>query len=279
MSTMSPQQHEYQSDRRRELMLDSARLMACAIAEAPEVRMHPTIPSADRDVGDTLFPQAKETRRRSRILLVDDEGIMRDGLCALLGVEPECEIVGATSTAREAIRLADGLRADLIVIDPSSSTISGTEAIAAIKQRSTTVKVLVLTFRKDDRCLDNALRAGADGYVLKTDSRSELLAAIRHIGDGKTYLSPSICDRVVDGYVKMESSPRRHRGASNSLSEREREVIKLIAGGFRTREIAAKLSLSHKTIEKHRSNLMRKLGLRSAAAVAAYAMANGFIDP
>lgn len=276
---MPPQQHKYQSDRRREVMLDSARLMAWTIAEAPEVRMHLAIPSADRDDGDTLSAQAKETRRRSRILLVDDEGIMRDGLCALLGVEAECEIVGTASTADEAIRLADGLRADLIVIDPSSSTISGTEAIAAIKRRSTTVKVLVLTFHKDDRCLNNALRAGADGYVLKTDSRSELLAAIRNICDGKTYLSPSICDRVVDGYVKVEPSPRRHRGASDSLSEREREVIKLIAGGFRTREIAAQLSLSHKTIEKHRSNLMRKLGLRSAAAVAAYAIANGFIDP
>ena len=251
---------------------------ACPVPGALETEPLPAIPPADCDAGETLFAKPKITPRKRRLLIVDDEGIMRDGLCALLASETECDIVGVATSPRDAVRLAGTLRPELVIIDPASGAVSGAQTIAAFKRRLPEIRVLVLTFHKDDYSLEAALRAGADAYVLKNDTRSELLTAIRSLGDGKSYLSPSICDRVVDGYVKTQGPPHRRHTAAGALTDREREVIKLIARGYRTREIAEQLSLSHKTVEKHRSNLMRKLGLRSATAVAAYAIANGFLD-
>ena len=142
----------------------------------------------------------------------------------------------------------------------------------------------MLTFHTDDQHVHAALSAGAEGYLLKDDSRLEMLTGVRAVLNGKSFLSPAICERVVNGYLGGSSGSMRPTGTQSSigaevLSPREREVIKLIAEGYRTREIATFLSLSHKTIEKHRSNLMRKLSLRSAAAVTAYAIANGFVRP
>lgn len=166
---------------------------------------------------------------------------------------------------------------------------NGPEAIAHIKRRNPEQRILVLTFHTDDQHVHAALSAGAEGYLLKDDSRLEMLTGVRAVLNGKSFLSPAICERVVNGYLgggsgSGSSGSIRLAGTQSSigaevLSPREREVIKLIAEGYRTREIATFLSLSHKTVEKHRSNLMRKLGLRSAAAVTAYAIANGFVRP
>ncbi len=143
-----------------------------------------------------------------------------------------------------------------------------------VKRHWPQVRVLVLTFRKEDACIEAALRAGADGYLLKNDNRSELFAAIHDSGE-KPFLSAVIYERIVNGFVNPKGLPGGRRSQSQ-LTQREREVIKLIAAGQRTREIAQQLSLSHKTVEKHRTNLMRKLGLKTATAVAAYAIANGY---
>jgi DNA-binding NarL/FixJ family response regulator len=219
--------------------------------------------------------QTAPERRKTRVLVVDEAGIMRDGLCALLQSDDALEVVAATASRREAVQNLTVAQPDVIIIDFAADLKSGPETIVHLKGRWADVRVLVLTVRRDEAFIEAALRAGADGYVLKTDSRAELFNAVHRIASGKSYISPSALDRMVTAYAKNSDRPGRTRGSS-ALTSREQEVITLIAKGYRTREMAELMSLSHKTVEKHRTNLMRKLGLRSAAAVAAYAITHGF---
>ena len=219
--------------------------------------------------------QSAPVRRKTRVLVVDEAGIMRDGLCALLQSDDALEVVAATASRREAVQNLTTAQPDVIVIDFAADLKAGPEIIVHLKGRWADVRVLVLTVRRDETFIEAALRAGADGYVLKTDSRAELFNAVHRIASGKSYISPSALDRMVTAYAKTSDRPGRRRG-SGALTSREQEVITLIAKGYRTREMAELMSLSHKTVEKHRTNLMRKLGLRSAAAVAAYAITHGF---
>lgn len=219
--------------------------------------------------------QSTPERRKTRVLVVDEAGIMRDGLCALLQSDDALEVVAATASRREAVQNLTTAQPDVIIIDFATDLKAGPETIVHLKGRWADVRVLVLTVRRDEAFIETALRAGADGYVLKTDSRAELFNAVHRIASGKSYISPSALDRMVTAYAKTSDRPGRPRG-SGALTSREQEVITLIAKGYRTREMAELMSLSHKTVEKHRTNLMRKLGLRSAAAVAAYAITHGF---
>jgi len=214
-------------------------------------------------------------RRKTRVLVADEAGIMRDGLCALLQSDDTLEVVAATAARREAVQTLTTAQPDVIIVDFATDLKSGPETISHLKHRWPDVRVLVLTVRRDETFIETALRAGADGYVLKTDSRAELFNAVHRIASGKGYISPSALDRMVTAYAKTSDRPGRAR-ATGALTSREQEVITLIAKGYRTREMAQLMSLSHKTVEKHRTNLMRKLGLRSAAAVAAYAITHGF---
>jgi two-component system, NarL family, response regulator NreC len=214
-----------------------------------------------------------------RVLVIDADTLMRDGLVALLNLEDDLQVIGATGPGPAIARvpLPMPTAPDLVILDPLISDHEGMEAITAVHNRWPRARVLVWTFQRDDHALEAALRAGVEGYLLKSDTRLELLNALRSIKEGQRYVSPTIFDRVVSGYVRKHAVADRQR--SDGLSEREREVMKLIAQGRRTREIAHELSLSHKTIEKYRSTLMRKLGLKTATAVAAYAIANGYLNP
>jgi two-component system response regulator NreC len=145
-----------------------------------------------------------------------------------------------------------------------------------VRVRWPVIRVLVLTFDGDGRLLEEALQAGADGYLLKSDTRQALDTALRSVKAGERYVSPSIFDNVVHGYIRKHTFTRQHE--IDGLSDRERDVMRRIARGQRTREIAHELSLSHKTVEKYRSNLMRKLGLKTATAVAAYAISHGYVE-
>lgn len=214
--------------------------------------------------------------RRQRILIADNHGIMRDGLCALLAGTAELEVIGVATTGKELLEAIDADRPDLLIVDFSSSPTIGTDSIASLKKKWPALRILVLTFHREDYLIEAALRAGADGYLLKNDCRAELYSAIAALSLGKSYLSPAIGERVASGHVNTQVSASGRRSAPRTLTNRELEVIKLIAEGQRTREIAQRLSLSHKTIEKHRTNLMRKLGLKTATAVAAFAIANGY---
>jgi DNA-binding NarL/FixJ family response regulator len=204
---------------------------------------------------------------------------MRDGLSAILNGEPDLNVVGTASDGKAAVAEVDRLVPDIVIIDLSMPRTDGATAIADIKRKNPDVGVVVLTFHKDDAHIHAALLAGADAYVLKGDGRDDLLSAIHNVWAGKRYLSPAICDRVMSGYVRATVEPEQSTTASwENLSERERQVLKLVAEGYKTREIADYLSLSKKTVEKHRANMMRKLDLNGVSAVTTYAIENGLVS-
>ncbi len=232
-------------------------------------------PKASRrpDAVQTERPPGRASSRVSvRVLVVDEPGIMRDGLCALLAAIPQVEIVGSASIGTEAVRVAASLRAEIIVLELPQGPRNGPALIATFKELMPAVRIIVLTFHREEAIVEAALRAGADGYVLKSDGRDDLLGAVA----GKIFISPAVRRRVSPAEPGASGSQRSD--AAPELTERERQVIRLIAAGRRTLEIARLLSLSHKTIEKHRASLMRKLGLRNATAVTAYAILNGIVD-
>jgi DNA-binding NarL/FixJ family response regulator len=214
-------------------------------------------------------------RRKLQVLLIDEEGLLRDGLCAMINLEEGFAITGVISGTAALHTVSVSTDPDLVVADFGAPAVRGLETVVAARSRWQNIPILVLTFQQDDAAIESALRAGVDGYLLKTDRRAELLNAMHSVIERKRYISPSIFDRVVNGFVSQRAHTKH--AEADGLSDREREVMRLIAQGFRTREIAEKLSVSHKTVEKHRTNLMRKLGLRTAAAVAAYAITNGYL--
>jgi DNA-binding NarL/FixJ family response regulator len=216
--------------------------------------------------------------KAQKIMIVDDHTIMRDGLQALLSSDPNYEVVGTVADGKTAIQSVATLDPDVILMDLTMPGTGGIEAIEHIKRRHPRVKIIALTFHKEDKYIHATLEAGADAYVLKDDSRTELFTALTSVIRGKSYLSPSICDRVVAGYLAGGTDGSSEKPSWEILTRREREVIKLIAEGNKTKEIAAYLSLSPKTVEKHRTNLMRKLDLHSVSAVTVYAIQNGFIS-
>jgi two-component system response regulator NreC len=208
------------------------------------------------------------------ILLADDHSILREGLRALLSNTSDLEIIGEAEDGKDAIEKARQLQPQLVLMDLSMPNINGTEAIRVIKQRSPKIKIIVLTVQKAEEYVRSTLDAGADGYVLKDDTSNDLLTSIKNVQKGKIYLSPGICDKVINGYLNHPDKVRSVRSWSQ-LTLREREVLKLIAEGNKNREIAGCLSVSIKTVEKHRSNLMKKLDLHGVSKLTTYAIENG----
>lgn len=211
------------------------------------------------------------------ILIVEDHAILRESLRALLSTEPGLEIVGEAADGREAIRMARQLDPQVILMDLSMPNTNGAEAIHAIRRSRANTKVIVLTVHRSEEYVRAALEAGASGYVLKDDTRHELLAAIQSTCRDRPYLSPGICSRIISGYLDHPSTDPTDLPASQ-LTVREREVTKLIAEGKRNREIAEYLSLSLKTVEKHRSNLMKKLDIHSVSELTLYAIESGLVS-
>ena len=201
---------------------------------------------------------------------------MRSGLEAMLESEPGYEAVGVAADGMSAMQAVTELQPDIIMMDLTMPRTNGIDSIVQIKRQHPHIKIVALSFHKEDEYIFATLEAGADAYVLKDDSRAELFSALANVASGKKYLSPNIVDIVVAGYlaggVVSASEP-----SWKSLTSREREVIKLIAEGKQTREIATYLSISPKTVEKHRSNLMRKLDLHNVSEVTVYAIRNGFV--
>ncbi len=213
---------------------------------------------------------------KQRILIVEDHTLLRAGLRALLTQEPDIEIVGEASNGRDAVQSIGTLRPHLVLMDLSMPGMNGIEAIRDIKRRYPETRVLVLTIHKADEYIHESLRAGADGYLLKDATHDELRVAIRSVLDGKPYLSPDIAGKVINGYLCGGNSSAPS-SAWDSLTHREREVLKLVAEGHPNKYIAEYLNLSVKTVEKHRSNLMKKLDLHNAATLTAYAIEKGLL--
>jgi DNA-binding NarL/FixJ family response regulator len=234
----------------------------------PEVGAGPRLAAP----ADSSAPAVR--RRTTTVLLIDEPGIPRDGLCALLESESALEVIGVASGRREAVRALRAAQPHVVVMDLSANLLQGRETIIHIKRRWPRVGVLVL-IQPGREHIEGALRAGADGYVLLDEECAELFNAVQRIASGRSYISPATLDRMVTSYRSVTDPVSRRFPAPEVLTGREREVIAMIAKGYRTREMAQLLCLSHKTVEKHRANLMRKLGLRSAAAAAAYAITHG----
>jgi len=213
---------------------------------------------------------------KCRILIAEDHAILREGLKALLNLESDFEVVAEAGNGLEALQMAGKTNPDIILLDLSMPHANGTESIAKIKRRYPDIKIIVLTMHKAEEYIRTAFQFGASGYMLKDDDQQELIRAIRNVLGGNTHLSPTICDKVVGGYL---GDPEQiiQPAVSEVLTLREREVIKLIAEGYRNKDIAKFLSISHKTVEKHRSNLMRKLKLNNVSALTTYAIQNGLI--
>ena len=225
-------------------------------------------------------PQDCAPRRlgvQQRIVNADDHTIMREGLRALLEAEAEFEVVGAADNGRDAVRLTTLLKPDLVLMDLAMPHMDGMSAIRELKRRSSEIRILVLTMHKTEEHVRAALQAGADGYLLKDTSRSELLIAIMSVMRGKTFISPAVADRIVAGYLDRDDGEGAMRARSDTLTEREKQVLKLIAEGRRNRDIAEYLFVSVKTVEKHRANLMSKLDLHNTAALTSFAIANTLI--
>jgi two-component system, NarL family, response regulator NreC len=213
-----------------------------------------------------------ETRRK--IVIAEDHTILRAGLRALLSGQNGLEVIGEAGDGREAIRKVDTLQPDLLLIDLSMPKLNGIDAIREIKSQHPEIKIIVLTVHKSEEYIIAALQAGANGYMLKDASQNELLLAIDYVINGKTFLSPSISDKVVDAFLNTD---KKDKPAAN-LTAREREILKLVAEGNTNKKIAEHLCISLKTVEKHRSNLMQKLDLRNTAALTAYAIAKKMVD-
>lgn len=213
--------------------------------------------------------------KKHRILLVEDHTLLREGLRSLLSGDPALEVVGEAGDGLEAIAQARRLEPDLVIMDLSMPKMSGLEALREITHQHPKIKAIALTMHNTEEHLRDALRAGAAGYVLKSASHAELVSAVRSVLAGQRYLSPQVAKPVIDGY--LGKAPPGELTAWDTLTAREREVLKMIAEGYKSREIADHLCISASTVEKHRVNLMRKLDLHSVSAVTAYAAKRGLI--
>ena len=225
--------------------------------------------SINSNAGETMV-------EKKRVVLVEDHALVRAGLRALLSKEPDLDIVGEASNGREAINIIQSLKPDLILMDLSLQGSNGIEAIATIKRRHPKIRILVVTMHEAEEYIHESLQAGADGYMLKDASHDELCVAVRSVLDGKTYLSPDISNQLLSAYRGLGRSLQGSR-LWESLSSREREVLKLIAEGHTNQEAADYLVISVKTVEKHRSNLMKKLGIHNIAKLTAFAIEKGLV--
>ena len=216
-------------------------------------------------------------KEKVRIVLAEDHTILREGLRALLTADPNFEIIGEAADGRAAVRFVEKQIPDLILMDLSMPRMTGMDAIREIKKRYPQTKIIALTVHKTEEYLRTTLQAGADGYVLKDATHDELMMAIQSVLKGKTYLSPGVSGKVIEGYLEGKEG-QMPLSTLGLLSQREREVLKLIAEGYKNKEIATDLCISLKTVEKHRANLMKKLDLHNAAALTAYAIEQGLVE-
>jgi DNA-binding NarL/FixJ family response regulator len=217
---------------------------------------------------------------KKRILIVEDHNLLRQGLRSLVSTMPDFEVAGEARDGKEAIHQAQLLRPDLVLMDLSMPGMNGMEAAAQIKRRMPEVRIIALTAFKTDEYVREALRAGADGYVLKDASYEELVMALRRVSAGKRFLSADVSGRLVDTLLHGAVGGRSAASSApwDKLTARERSILKLIAEGRTNRSAAEFLNVSPKTVEKHRASVMHKLGLKNVAELTLVALESGLIE-
>jgi DNA-binding NarL/FixJ family response regulator len=209
-----------------------------------------------------------------RVLIADDHGIVRSGLRLLLERQPDIEVIGEAADGAEARELAVRERPDLAILDVRMPKLTGLQVTREIKRQAPEVAVLILSMHDDERYLFEALKAGASGYVLKTQADTDLLEAVRAVQRGEPFLTTSAQQALIKDVLERGSDEREE-----DLTPREEEIVKLVAEAHTTRQIAEILHLSEKTVENHRGNAMRKLGMRDRVELVRYAIRRGLIEP
>jgi two-component system response regulator NreC len=223
-------------------------------------------------------PAVSPRKPKIRIVLVEDHAILREGLKALIEIESDFDIVGEFGSVEECLEGLVGLQPDLLLTDLALPGRSGIELLAEIQRLSPMTRKLVLTAHENEEYIRAALNAGANGYVLKDANSAELMLAIRTVSLGQQFLCKAIASKILSGYLSGHASGEQRAAVpavTQSITEREREVLTRIALGNSNKLIARELGVSPKTVEKHRSNLMRKLQLHNAAAITMFAIRNG----
>ncbi len=209
-----------------------------------------------------------------RVLLVDDHAVLRAGLRALLNAEPDIEVVGEAADGVEGVEQAEATLPDVIVMDIQMPRMSGLDATRALRAKALPSKVLILTMHAESQYLLPLLEAGGSGYVLKSGADRELIEAIRTVHKGEVFLYPAATKLLVDGYLDRSA---REGDPFDGLTEREREVLKLVAEGYSGTEIAERLVISPKTVDTYRERIMQKLGMRHRYELVRYALKKGML--
>lgn len=210
------------------------------------------------------------------VLIAEDHTIVRKGICSLLEARPDIEVVGEAEDGREAVRKVEVLMPDIVLMDISMPQLNGLEATRQIKKLFPQVKILALTMYTNEEYIFQILQAGASGYVVKQAAPAELVSAIVAVYRGDSFLSPLISKTIIDEYLKHNDQPVQE-DPFEKLTDREREVLQLIAEGYSNREIADRLQISIKTSGVHRTNLMEKLGVHNVTDLVKYALRKGII--
>jgi len=212
-----------------------------------------------------------------KIVIAEDHKILREGLKALVKSNEDFEVAGEAGDGVDAIRAAEKYRPDLLLLDLSMPRMNGISVIKDIKSRFPEMKIMALTVHDTEEYILETFHSGLDGYCLKDSSSSELLTAIRRVLQGDTYLSPGISEKVLVGF--LEGKKTLKSGTSwDSITQREKEVLKLVGEGYRNKEISDYLCISVKTVEKHRSNIMRKLEVHTSSGLTAIAIDKGLVN-
>lgn len=215
---------------------------------------------------------------KHKVVIVEDHQLFRDGLKAMLTRRGDIEIVGEAEDGIEALKTIRKLQPSMVLLDLSMPKMSGISVLKEIKRELPDIRILLLTIHESDQHVLESFEAGADGYCIKDSSRQELMLAIDSILAGKTYISPGISDQVMEGFLASQKKLKTET-RWETVTQREREVLKLLAEGYTNKEIGDLLHISVKTVEKHRANLIGKLDLHNVAQLTAFAIENGLVDP
>jgi DNA-binding NarL/FixJ family response regulator len=218
-------------------------------------------------------------KQKVQILIADDHEIFREGLKAVLSSHSEWSICAEVSNGREAVAKATELRPDVAILDFSMPELNGVEAARRIHAAAPRTAVIMLTTHSSDRLAHEALAAGVKGFILKSEPKQQIVSAVQALSEGKTFFTQAVSSLLLNAYLEPGTRPNTQNAPGELLTQREREVVQLIAEGRTTKEIATKLGVSEKTVESHRSNILRRLGLHSAVDLVRYAIRNHLIEP
>jgi two-component system response regulator NreC len=212
------------------------------------------------------------------VVIADDHAIVREGVRMILSAHSDIQVVGEAGSGDQAVAMAQTLRPEVVIMDISMPGMSGIEATQQIRQRAADVNVLALTMHEDEHYVFQLLKAGASGYVLKRAAATDLVDAVRAAARGEAFLYPSVAKTVVTDYLRRLERGEAERKPYDGLTEREREVLALIAEGHTNQEIAGRLFISIKTVQTHRAHIFEKLGLHDRTELVRYAIRVGLIE-